>query len=663
MKIESITLSNFRCFGPGPATIRLGEELTAFVGANGAGKTAVMQALARMFGVAEEQRRLRRADFHVPVDEATPPTERSLYVEVVLVFPELVAAEPDAAAAVSVPQFFEHMAASDDGALKCRIRLEGSWTSADGSAEGTVEQRLFAIRTLEASWGEDQCSPLGALDRARVQVVYVPATRDAASQVTSLLKGRLWRAIEWSEATRQAAAEATESLNGAFAAERAVGVVGDALERRWREVHGGGTMATPVLRPIDRRFDEIVRRIQVLLRPSITGQEVGLDHLSDGQKSLFHIAMTAAALDVEAALPGEGSGFRAASVVVPALTVLAVEEPENCLAPFYLSRVVRQLRDVSRGGAAQALVSSHSASIIARIEPEMVRHFRLDEEARTAVVSHIRLPPDTDEAGKFVREAVKAYPELYFARFVILGEGSSEEVVLPRLAEAMDLDIDRSFAAVVPLGGRHVNHLWKLIGDLRIPYATLLDLDLGRSGGGWGRVAGACRQLIAAGHPAARVAGEEDGAAATEILRDLAARPSSDREGLRWWAEHLESFGVFFSAPLDLDLAMLQAFPDAYRALDKDERGPSPAAVGATNAVLGADGDGTAYEGAAAEDDFRWYRYLFLGRGKPATHLRALSRPDPSLADLRDRAPPELRALLRYAARYLEDGAADAAAA
>jgi len=62
--------------------------------------------------------------------------------------------------------------------------------------------------------------------------------------------------------------------------------------------------------------------------------------------------MTAAALDVEAALPGEGKGFRAGSVVVPALTVLAVEKPENCLAPFYLSRVVRQLRDVSRGGAA-----------------------------------------------------------------------------------------------------------------------------------------------------------------------------------------------------------------------------------------------------------------------------------------------------------------------
>ena len=122
---------------------------------------------------------------------------------------------------------------------------------------------------------------------------------------------------------------------------------------------------------------------------------------------------------------------------------------------------------------------------------------------------------------------------------------------------------------------------------------------------------------------------------------------------MRQWTEHLEGFGVFFSAPLDLDLAMLQAFPEAYRALDEAERGPSSAAAVAMNAVLGADGDG-----AAVEDDFKWYRYLFLGCGKPATHLRALSRPDLSAADLNDRAPPELRALLHYAARRLQDGVA-----
>jgi putative ATP-dependent endonuclease of OLD family len=61
------------------------------------------------------------------------------------------------------------------------------------------------------------------------------------------------------------------------------------------------------------------------------------------------------------------------------------------------------------------------------------------------------------------------YPELYFARFVILGEGDSEQVVLPRLASALGLEVDPAFVAIVPLGGRHVNHFWKLLNDLHIP--------------------------------------------------------------------------------------------------------------------------------------------------------------------------------------------------
>jgi len=40
----------------------------------------------------------------------------------------------------------------------------------------------------------------------------------------------------------------------------------------------------------------------------------------------------------------------------------------------------------------------------------------------------------------------------------------------------------------------------------------------------------------------------------------------------------------------------------------------------------------------------RWYRYLFLGRGKPSTHVRVLSVQDPDA--LAVGAPEELRALL-----------------
>ena len=79
-----------------------------------------------------------------------------------------------------------------------------------------------------------------------------------------------------------------------------------------------------------------------------------------------------------------------------------------------------------------------------------------------------------------MREAVEAFPELYFARLVILGEGDSEQVVLPRMLEAAGVLLDLRCVSVVPLGGRHVNHFWRLLSSLDIPYLTLLDLDTAR---------------------------------------------------------------------------------------------------------------------------------------------------------------------------------------
>ena len=65
MKIKSITLQNLSCFGPTPTTIDLA-ELTGFVGSNGCGKSTVLQALSRLFGISQAERTLQQGDFHIP---------------------------------------------------------------------------------------------------------------------------------------------------------------------------------------------------------------------------------------------------------------------------------------------------------------------------------------------------------------------------------------------------------------------------------------------------------------------------------------------------------------------------------------------------------------------------------------------------------------------
>jgi len=643
MYIERVKLSNFRCFGPTPETIDLSPDITAFVGTNGAGKTAVMQGLLRLFGVTYEQRHIRRQDFHIRQDETVPPDERSLFIEVILAFPELDGDDP--MANVTIPEFFKHMVADDNGHLKCRLHLKATWIN-DGSLEGSIEQKFWAVKTLEGDFDEEtDCQEVRANNRGRIQIIYVPAIRDGISQISAFLRGRLWKAITWSAELRERLGKTGEELNEKFRAEPGVDSISRTIKERWQEIHSAGTDAKPLFRPIDLQLEEFIKKVDVVFRPDESGRDRNMEDLSDGQRSLFHLAMAAATLDIEDKIASGAvkDGFQTDDIVLPALTLIAIEEPENNLAPFYLSRIIRQIEDVTNGSRAQALIASHSASILTRIDPKMVRHFQLIEKKRESRVKKINLPDDENGAAKFVREAVRAYPEMYFAKFVILGEGSSEEVVIPRLAEAMNMNIDRSFVAVVPLGGRHVNHLWRLLSDLNIPYATLLDLDIGRAGGGWDRIKTICSELIKNGASPEEVFGEEllsEGLEAS--LKSFAGRKIDD--SLDKWVKHLRKFGVFFCSPLDIDWAMLTAFPKEYQELESGGRGPNMT-VDAKPAVLGDVGEAT-YYGDVADDTFNWYRYLFLGRSKPSTHLRVLSDLDNEV--ISENIPEELAALINH---------------
>jgi hypothetical protein len=244
MNFESVTLTHFRCFGPKPHRIGFDPALTALIGANGSGKTALMYALLRLFGITSEQRRVRRQDFHIPLNEGEDrPKKRALSIDAVFRFPELDDEEEDDVAQ-AVPVFFEKMGADDGGILKFRLRLEATWTD-DGTEDGTIEERLFAVQTLDEKFNpETDCQTITPYDRARIQVVYIPANRDPGSHVTSFLRGRLWRAISWSKGFRKSHKESGERLNNEFATQTAVKRIEEALTARWQALHTGGVDAT-----------------------------------------------------------------------------------------------------------------------------------------------------------------------------------------------------------------------------------------------------------------------------------------------------------------------------------------------------------------------------------------------------------------------------------
>jgi putative ATP-dependent endonuclease of OLD family len=93
---------------------------------------------------------------------------------------------------------------------------------------------------------------------------------------------------------------------------------------------------------------------------------------------------------------------------------------------------------------------------------------------------------------------------------------------------------------------------------------------------------------------------------------------------------------VYYSAPLDLDMTMLQRFPEAYiSTADGSPNFPPESSDqydiyirNSIAAVVGDDEKSTGlYEKLHNEGKklFAWYRYLFLNHSKPATHLQAVA--------------------------------------
>lgn len=197
-----------------------------------------------------------------PFDEVDRPAARTSAIQAIIAFPELDTDDDNPA----VPAFFRNMAAEESGSPKVRLRLQATWTDG-GTLDGAIEESYCAVQTFGA-FDESDLQQLRGAHRSRIQFFYIPATRDGASQVTALVRGRLWRAINWSQEIKESLTDAGDGVNQGFSAEAAVSIISAAVTHRWRQLHAAGTDATPIFRPVDTRWQEFIRRVEVVFHPT-----------------------------------------------------------------------------------------------------------------------------------------------------------------------------------------------------------------------------------------------------------------------------------------------------------------------------------------------------------------------------------------------------------
>ncbi|QDT31951.1 AAA family ATPase [Thalassoglobus polymorphus] len=646
MHISTITFSNFRCFGSSPTTINL-KRVNVLIGENGAGKSAVLVGFARLFGIATDDRTVRVDDFHIDRGKTRSDFDEDgikLWIEARIEFPELQD-DTDEESFQTIPQNFRQMLVDDTGSVPhCRIRLIAEWQKGN-LPDGEIEQTLYWVTKAtndEEEFSENDCFPMKPVDRQQIHVHYVPASRDPSKHLRVATRSMLKRLLDsaiWSDDLADQVENATEELGKSIAEEKSIQELQSQINNAWKSLYNRKRFTGLSLELESQRLEDVVSTLSARLLTEDSSQSDGVQRLSDGLRSLLYFTLVKSSFVIEqdaVTSDQEEATFDRDKLNPPLLTLFAIEEPETHLAPHLLGRILKMIRDLVESYRAQAVFSSHSPSVMNRIEPEEVRHLALDPSTDCTIISELPIPTGDQVAEKFIRQAVQAFPELYFARAVVLGEGDSEVIILNRLFEANDYPTDPNVISIVPLGGRHVNHMWKLLSSLSISFVTILDLDRERSGGGWGRIHYVCEQLIENGvdRDQLLLVGDGDDAhvLSDEEFEEMKKWKISSPE-LMNWVESLEQYGVFFSSPLDIDFLLYRAFRDVYkqtttsgpRQLSEKEDVAAKQKQALKKAVLrDVLTAGQTYSDAEIAS-FSWYRHLFLTRSKPATHMSALS--------------------------------------
>jgi putative ATP-dependent endonuclease of OLD family len=633
MKLKRLLISNFQSFGQTFTEISL-SDLTFLIGPNGCGKTAILQAICRLFAFDPALRRVQRSDFHVPIDEEVDarPDERHLWIEAHFLFPELADTERDHTA---FPPHFAHMRLNATEEIpEIVFRLEATLAS-----DGEIEDVLYYVLEADEA-GPTVKHPVHRAERANIQIHYLPARRDPTDHVAYTAKsllGRALRAVNWGQQQNEIK-EASQQLNEGLESNIAVGALSDELSTSWQTLYRGTFFENAKVSFSGGDMESLLRGLTIAFKPGHGEESIDFSRLSDGEKSLLYLSLVLSIQKIgRTAWHGNDELFDVGKLSPALFTMFAMEEPENSLAPHYLGRIVKELADAATNDDCQSLIATHAPSLLKRIPPEDIRYLRLDTNRRTEVAS-IRLPSAQDAAFKFVREAVQSFPELYFSRLVVLGEGDSEEIVVPRLVKARGLGMDEAAISVVPLGGRHVHHFWLLLTSLGIPFVTLLDLDLARNQGGWGRVRYVSRKLHEFFPGSSDITETELNAFPswndeTQLLLEM-----EDEHG---WLAFLETKDVFFATPLDLDFAMLEGYPTAYQVSAPDRVVPTDNIV---KAVFGGTPGNVNQYTFDQRQLFEAYHKRFKLRSKPAAHLAALS--ELSDEQLANAMPATLRRLV-----------------
>lgn len=476
MYIAHVKIENFRLFGADDQAfeLSLNPGLTAFVGENDAGKTALVDALRFVLGTRDQESlRLEQTDFHLPSSG-----EQAKEIKIRLVFLGLTAGDRSA--------FAEYLTYSNEGSDTVLIL---TWI-ARRTEISSSSRRYIPIEWRTGKNGDGPLLDSGA--RFMLQATYLRPLRDAERAMSAGRGSRLSQILQHTKEIRDHGVRFDlKTMPRPVPEDLSVLGIGDYSSHLIENAHGVKTTREKLnrdyLQPLSFKDDDLAARIRisghrddgVRLRQLLEKLEVNLGvGLEDpylrglGSNNLLFMACELLLMGTEA------DGF----------PLLLIEEPEAHLHPQRQLRLISFLKSQAEkrrldGQQIQIIVTTHSPNFGADVKLDNLVLIK-DGRGFSMAKGNTKL---TESDYRFLQRFLDVTKSnLFFARGVVIVEGDAENILMPTLAKLVGRDFEHYGVSIVNVGGVGLGRYGRIFiretpgvdGELKIPVSCITDMDV-----------------------------------------------------------------------------------------------------------------------------------------------------------------------------------------
>jgi putative ATP-dependent endonuclease of OLD family len=576
MYLSDIAITNFRMFGEGDRAIRitLADRITALVGRNDSGKSAIIDAIRYALLTRDQEFiRIQPDDFHIDRSgrQATHIgircRLRDLSDDEKGAFAEYLSYDGNDVSLL-VNWSAKRLNEASNTRRWVDVSVRSGIDGAGPALEASVREQLSStylrpLRDAEREMSSGRGSRLSHILANVPEIAHGEPFDEAAlpadpASVARLSLLGLSDYLRHSVKKHKGVGSAEESINRQYLS--SLSLSGDRLQGRIDFTEGGNDRT---------RLRQILERLELGLLEATTGNPRGRFGL--GSNNLLFMACELLLLGREP----EG------------LPLLLIEEPEAHLHPQRQLRLVEFLTQAASGSVkdatrpVQVILSTHSPNLASKIPlPNLLlveggRAFSLAPE-------HTMLEDNDYRFLERFLDVTKA--NLFFAHGVIIVEGDAEALLLPVLARLLGTDLTEHGVSIVNVGGRGLRRFSSIFQrfddeapQLTIPVACLADMD----------VMPDCAPEILG-----LVSGDQDGTWSSsrrrwKALRDFGGSGTTQAQALDDWRQRLQSdddqsVRTFVSDhwTLEYDLAFCGLAQEVHRAaclaIDEDKILASP---------------------------------------------------------------------------------------